>query len=252
MQISRQINHTGRIHIKRSEVQIEVVETKDVPEFRANLKLDTSRLPANADIYIEAYHRNTSQRFEFGTVAAPRDPESLKLDQLDLSGPTLFRLKIVDNTEQVGRLIASAEGISPSSEDESKNESLMTFRSSPGMGNLTWKVVFEGDKPVLCINNKIPEGKSLLLNNPMFSSLILPAAFREVLLKIYMDEGFDEEEGWQANWLSFAREIAPEELVDPDDLELVLDWINDVAGAFSDQHHMCQNLILKMEDQGDA
>jgi len=167
MQISRQINHTGRRHIKRSEVQIELIETKDVPEFRVNLRLDTSRLPANANVYVEAYHRNTSQRFDFGTVSTPSYPDSLKLDQLDLTGPTLFRVKVVDNTEQVGKLIASAEGLSPRSEDESQNESLMIFRSSPGMGNLTWKMAFDSEKPVLCINNRIPEAKSLLLHNPM-------------------------------------------------------------------------------------
>lgn len=250
MQISRQINHTGRKHIKRSEVQIELIETREIPEFRVNFRLDTSRLPADANVYVEAYHRNTSQRFDFGTVAAPREPDSLQLDQLDLSGPTLFRVKVVDNSEQVGRLIASAEGLSPRSEDESQNESLMIFRSSPGMGNLTWKMAFDADKPVLCINNKIKEGKTLLLHNPLFQGLILPAAFREVLLKIFIDEALEQEDGWQGNWLSFAQKIAPEELVDFGDPEVVHDWINGVVSEFSNQHHLCQNLILKMEDQG--
>jgi len=79
--------------------------------------------------------------------------------------------------------------------------------------------------------------------------LILPAAFREVLLKIYIDEAFDDEEGWTGDWLSFARKIAPQELADETDQELVLDWINDVVAEFSNKHHLCRNLILKMEDQ---
>jgi len=248
MQISRQINHTGRKHIKRSEVQIELIDNRGTPEFRANLKLDTSQLPSNADVYVEAYYKNTSQRFNFGTVAAPIEPESLLLDKLDLSGPTLFRVKVVDNAEQVGRLVASAEGISPKSEDEDENESLMTFKSLPGLGDLTWKMSFEADKPTLCLNNKIPEAKSLLLSNPLFYGLILPAAFREVLFKLYIDDALEDEEGWQGNWVAFANKVAPEELSDPVDPEVVSNWINDVVQEFSNKHHMCHNLISRMEE----
>lgn len=249
MQISRHINHTGRQHIKRTEVQIELLEDRDIPEFRVNLKLDRSKLPPDADIYIEAYHRNTSQRFEFGTVAAPIPPDHLKLDQIDLSGPTLFRVKVVDNSEHIGRLIASAEGLSPRAEDGENNESLMIFRSAPDMGNLTWKMSFEDQKPVLCINNKIPEAKSQLLENPFFQALILPAAFREVLLFIYMNDDLQEEEGWQGDWIRFANKVAPEELPSDEDPDRVVGWVNDVVAAFSDRHHLCHHLITRMEEQ---
>lgn len=57
MQITRHINHTGRRQIKRSEVQIELLEDREVPEFRVNLKLDNSNLPPEADVYVEAYLR---------------------------------------------------------------------------------------------------------------------------------------------------------------------------------------------------
>ncbi len=249
MQISRNINHTGRQHIKRDEVQIELVEDQKIPEFRANLKLDKSKLPSNADIYIEAYHRNTSQRFYFGTIAAPHLPKSLKLDQIDLSGPTLFRVKVVDNTYHIGRLIASTEGLSPRAEEDDKKESLMIFRSSPQMGNLTWKISFDDQKPVLCINNRIPEAKTQLLENPIFQGLILPAAFREVLMYMYLNNNFENEEGWFGNWLKFASKIAPEDLVNKEDEEIALYWINDVVAAFSDQHHLCHHLVTRMEEQ---
>ena len=249
MQITRHINHTGRRQIKRSEVQIELLEDREVPEFRVNLKLDNSNLSPEADVYVEAYHRNTSQRFEFGTVAAPIPPDETKLDQIDISGPTLFRVKVVDNSEHIGRLIASAEGISPRAEEDEKNESLMIFRSAPDMGNLTWKMAFEDEKPVLCINSRIPEAKSQLLGNPFFQALILPAAFREVLLFVCINDELDEEEGWQADWLRFANKIAPEEQPDDEDPHIIVGWINEVVAEFSNRHHLCDHLISRMEEQ---
>lgn len=64
MQISRHINHTGRLRIKHSEVEIRIIDqTGKAPSFTAKFMLNKDMLPADADLLIEAYHRNTSQRF---------------------------------------------------------------------------------------------------------------------------------------------------------------------------------------------
>ena len=209
MQISRHLNYTGRRKIKHSEVEIELVEqTSRPPRFVANFNLDNNHVPATADLYVEAYYKNTSQRFDFGTVSQPIPPSDTTLDHIDLSGPTLFRVKVVDNSDEAGKLIASVEKLTPKDDDlEEQKASLMIFKSIPEMGNLTWKIAFNEDhKPVLCINNKIPEAKNQLLHNPVFQSLILPAAFREVLMYISWDqEGEADEDSWQRQWIEFAN-----------------------------------------------
>lgn len=256
MQISRHINHTGRSKIKHSEVEIQLIEQPGkAPAFQATFKLAEGHLPSNADLFVEAYHRNTSQRFDFGTVGAPISPPDTTLSEIDLSGPTLFRVKVVDNSEHVGRLIASAEQLSPKDEDiDEQRASLMIFKSMPEMGNLTWKISFtEAHKPVLCINNKIPEAKHQLLNNPVFQSLILPAAFREVLLYIlWNEEGEPAEGSWQQKWMNFAGKIAQEECPHDEDPDRLVAWIDDVVRAFSDTHHMCDHLVKRMEDSSYA
>jgi len=252
MQISRHINHTGRKKIKHSEIEIELVEQKEeAPGFIATFQLNRGDLPPSADLFVEAYHRNTSQRFNFGTVGAPLPPEDTTLDQIDLSGPTLFRVKVVDNSENIGRLVASAEQLKPKDDDEEEQRaSLMIFKSMPEMGNLTWKLSFtEAHKPVLCINNKIPEAKNQLLNNPIFQSLILPAAFREVLLYIFWDQDGETEEGtWQQQWMDFANRIAPDECPHETEPDLLHSWIDEVVRAFSEAHHLCHNLVTRMEE----
>lgn len=257
MQISRHINHTGRRKIKHSEVEIELIDQGDrPPAFQATFNLDLEHLPPDADLFVEAYHRNTSQRFDFGTAAAPLAPKSTTLSDIDLSGPTLFRVKVVDNSEKIGRLIASAERLSPKDEDaEEQRASLLIFKSMPEMGNLTWKLSFnEEHKPVLCINNRIPEAKHQLMHNPLFQSLVLPAAFREVLLYILWSEGDEPAEGtWQNHWIEFASRLSDEDCpIAEEDPDLLMTWINDVVRSFSETHHLCDHLIKRMEDHSYA
>lgn len=257
MNVSRHINHTGRRKIKHTEIEVEMVDQGEKPPaFQATFNLDIKHLPSGADLFVEAYHRNTSQRFSFGTVGAPISPSSTTLDEIDLSGPTLFRVIIVDNSEEVGRLIATAERLSPKDEDaEEQQASLMIFKSVPEMGNLTWKLSFnESHKPVLCLNNRIPEAKHQLMNNPLFQSLVLPAAFREVLLYILWSEDDEPPEGtWHSQWIEFANRLVQEECpIMEEDPDQLLGWIDSVVRAFSESHHLCDHLIMRMEDHNYA
>lgn len=209
MQISKHINYTGRRKIKHTEVEICMHEQNGKsPSFTAEFRLDKEKLPADAELFVEAYHRNTSQRFSFGTVAAPIAPTDTTLDQIDLSGPTLFRVKVVDNSQSVGRLIASAEQLAPKEDEkEEQRSSLMIIKRMPEMGNLTWKISFnEARKPVLCINTRIPDAINQLMHNSFFQSLILPSAFREVLMYILWNQGLEQDEGsWHKQWIEFAN-----------------------------------------------
>jgi len=254
MKTSRHINHTGRHKIRRSEVQITLNEHPQAPpSFDASFKLDSSKLPGDAALYVEAYHKNTSQRFHFGTAGSPIPPDNRSLDQLDLSGPILFRIKVVDNSDRIGRLVASAERLRPEEdEEEDSRASLMTFKSTD-LGDLTWKMSFIPDsKPVLCINNRIPEAKEQLINNPVFQGLILPAALRETLMFIFLDIDEDDadEDSWHKPWLDFANFIAPEDKPDSADPFELNDWIDDVITEFSRQHDLCELLVTRMEDTG--
>ena len=254
MRISRHINHTGRTRIKRSEVQITLNEHKDSPpDFEVNFNLDTNKLPGDASVYVEAYHRNTSQRFDFGKVNSPVPPVNTLLNQLDLSGPVLFRVKVVDQSEKIGKLVGSAERLRPEDDSEEENRaSLMTFKSTD-LGQLTWKMEFLQDsKPVLCINSKIPEAKVRLMHNPVFQSLILPAALRETLVFIFFNIAEEEPDAdsWHKPWMEFANSISPTEKPDSSDPYELHHWVDDVVDEFSRKHEMCDLLVTRMEDTG--
>jgi len=244
--MQKTINHTGRRRIELSEIRINLENTPDgVPEFSAEFSLNKKGLPEEAKVYIEAYYKNTLQRFSFGRVGRITAPESTRLDQIDLSGSVLFRALIVDEREHVGRLIAKAEGLRPEGEIEEDNRaSLLTVRSRP-LGQVTWRIDFEtGGKPQLCINSRIPNAVGQIKTNPMFQSLVLPAALRQVLLHYLWDDDEDHDEA--DDWIRFAENLAMERPNEKDPLALT-NWVEDVVEIFSKRFELCDLLVSSME-----
>ena len=247
--MQRTINHTGRRKIETNELQISMQQQdKHPPEFDVDFSLDKNKLPGNASIYIEAYQRNTLQRFYFGTVNQVVKPEIRVLDKLDLTSQMLFRIRIVDESDCVGRLVASADSLRPA-DDEQQRSSILPIRSKP-LGEQTWKVVFEtGGKPELYINSRIPSATNQLKTNPDFQSLIFPAALRQILMFFLWND--DEGDSASNEWFRFAEEIAFERPADDDPLSL-MNWVDDVVERFSLRFELCSLLVGRLEGVNDG
>ena len=85
-----------------------------------------------------------------------------------------------------------------------------------------------------------------------FQSLIIPAAFREVLLYILWEQEEDDEaseDSWQKKWMDFAEEIATYDK--PHEEDQLYDWIDDVVSEFSNQHKFSEHLVKRMESYSD-
>lgn len=246
--MQRTINHTGRKKIEAKELQIHSVHKENNSiSFDVNFNLDKQDLPEDASVYIEAYYKNTLQRFYFGTVGKIITPANRNLDQIDLSGPTLFRIHIVDESQNIGRLIASADTLKPEGEDdEEQRSSLLPVKSRP-LREQTWRVEFDtGGKPELCINNRIPDAIGQIKSNPVFQSLILPAVFRQILM-FYIWDDADEENTIAEQWLGFAEYISGPRPED-NDPAVLCNWIDEVIDDFSKSFKLCEMLINKMEN----
>mgnify|MGYP001826782970 CR=1 FL=1 len=249
MQISGTINHTGRRKLNRSEVSISLRETPLLPpEFDATFSFKAGSLPHDAAIFVEAYHRNTQQRFSFGTVGAPKPPETTLLNELDLSGPVLFRVRVVDQGENEGRLIASVSGLRAEGDsDEEQRSSLIVVRSVP-MDEQVWRMSFEDNsKPELLINNRIPDPIGQIKGNQTFQALILPAAFRETLTFFIWNVEIDDD-SVQQEWISFAETLGGDRPTS-EDANDQLAWIDDAVDAFSSKFKLCEMLVLGMEGE---
>lgn len=234
--MKRTFNYTQRRRILREEVRITLEEIEgQPPTFDAEFNFKEP-FPPESRVYVEAFHRETMQRFDFGPVNGIRRPPSRLLDSLDLTGTVLFRVRVVDESKEVGRLLGAADQLRPEGWDDDENaESLMILRSRD-LFSVPWRVeIFsDGSKPVLYVNSRIPDVLGRVRSDPAFYALILPAALQQVLRRIIADvpdEDDVEAVKQRDRWVSMATDLdsPPPESDDPEEVSA---WIDRVVEGF--------------------
>lgn len=242
--MKRTFNYTERVRINQRSVEVQVYSRPDgVQLFDAHIDLSQHHsLPAGIRIYLEAYYRSSLMRFDLGEYSPERPHFELRAIPLDdLQDPIVyFRIKLVDTSERVGRLVGGIEKVQAFNRDSRQVQriGLLPVNFGVDLGNRIWEVQFpdDGTDPMLCINSSLNTDDGLLRNfvaqESAFVSLVFPEALRRILEKL-VDEGYDssDEESWQYKWarfaMSFGRGTPPTVL---DDLGGV--WINDVVESF--------------------
>ena len=242
----RRINSTGRRRIGRECAKISMLESGLDEPLKAKIELNLENLgfPADARVAVEAYHRSSGMRFDCGTVSDLNVPSLLVLDEVDKSGSVLFRLKVIDDNAEPGKLLGSAERLRPLNETDGENRRSIFPILYRDLRYDVWKVeVEQGDRPVLIVNKRIPGFSHSLQKSPMMQGLLLPAALRIVLGELVrVSETGDDEDGpgWKEEWLEFCRRQLGAEF----DARKMMDesyranWIDDVVMRF------CENLSL--------
>ncbi len=259
----RRINSTGRRKIRRECIDIRMLESPVDEPLQAKAALDFSSLslPATAAVSIEAYHRSSGMRFDCGTVGTLTIPPVLLLNEVDRSGSVLFRVKVVDNDNEPGKLLASAERIQPRSEDDADGRRSLFPILYRDLGPEVWKVEINyGDRPKLILNKRMPGFSHQLQTNALLQGLLLPAAFRIVLERLVQpaesgDDGADtdgpDNTGWKDEWLQYAREgIGMTE--DPDSLpeEARQDWVDEAVKKFCENSGFITRIRRMSEEAG--
>lgn len=249
--MQRTINYTGRRKIGQKEATFSFSgETKGVPEFSVLFNIDSTSYPADASLYVEAHYKETRQRFNFGKVSRITPPSNTVLNQLDLSGPTLFRVLVVDESGKRGLLLASGEGFradGANNDDENKS-SLLAVVTRP-LGQQTWKIECDsGGMPELILNKNIPYAIEKMKTDPVFHALIFPAALREVLTYYLWNKDDDEDSEIYQRWMAFSRMFSENKPENGDPADL-LNWVNDVVEQYSFQFDLCDRLCNSLREE---
>lgn len=244
------INSTGRKRIHREHVRIQLYEAvgSQPPTFTADIQLPAEmRLDPSAKIYVEPYVKSSSMRFDFGTVGQMTPPVNCVLSDIDAGATVLFRVKVVDETDEVGRILASANGIRPEDDaDGDDRRPLLPVRSA-NLGEEIWQLEIDREAgPTLVVNSRVPDLIETLKRDVFLQGVIYPAVVRRLVRDVFRaDNGFEEDEGWVVDWKAWfatqlGRVIAEGETDDNEAVELLAD---DVAASFASKNRFASNLL---------
>lgn len=247
------INYTGRRKICRDDARIRLRGAGNEMFFDAALQIDKYKIPEpNAKVWVEAYHRTTLMRFDFGRAGLVTPPSDRRLALFPDPGVVLFRVKVTSEGVEAGKLLAEADGIKPRRPDETDDQRTPLLPVRQGIiGEELWRVDYtgEGESPELIINNNVEDWKALA-RDPRFYPIVAPSALRMIMIQLALVDRaahIEDDEHWQSKWWRFVTTLPGsdsafiiESTTNADD---IVDWINDTVNAFAKQSNSLQTFL---------
>jgi len=248
----RSFNYTGRKRITLDEILLQISQGKNNEFYvHGEFDLDSLALPANSKVFIEAYHQANWMRFYFGEVANIFTPDDTWLTEFEDIDVVRFRVKITDSEEK--KILALADKIRPflpDEESESNRSSLLPVKSTDLKG-MPWHIDYSDERPILEIDKSLGD-KDSAFKEAFLRVLILPAAYREILMRIItIEKNYDPEdsEAWQNQWLKFSRILGAGKQPDiKNGAEEVDDWLDDCSARLCRREKFLDKLLEKLND----
>lgn len=244
------INSTGRKKILREFISIRLLPSTDgdVQSFDADINIPKSLgLDHAAKVYVEPYVKSSTMRFSFGTVGEIKKPDSCRLTEIDVGASVLFRVKVVDESKDVGQILASANGIRADGDESGNNrKSLLPIRALD-LGEEMWRLEVDRDAgPELLLNNRIVDVVDRIKVDLVLQATIYPEVVRQIARYILsMNDDIPDDAEWLADWTSWisktiGREVDEGELGDAESIEGV---VGIVVERFSKSRRCVSRLV---------
>jgi len=244
--MKRTFNYTGRRKILRKDISITLRQDKSVWVFDANLKFVDYHFPGNAEVWVEAHRQNLWMQWSWGTVSTLRAPLDRRLVEFDVPDGVLFRVRIVQPPgQQHNKLLGEADAIpfvKAGEADDHRRHLLVPIPDA--LDQQLWKLDFESDPPRLLVNKDAKPSWKEMARSPYFTALVYPEVLRRILMQalIVTDSWTeeDDEDGWQADWVKFAKNLGGLGPVPSLDSKIDREnWIEEAVGAF------CRRLSIR-------
>jgi hypothetical protein len=249
----RRFNYTGRKKLNRSDFNLTLTEMlNSTTTFDAELRLQELGLPDTAGVYIEAYHRAFYKRFYFGKVSRIEPPADRVLEGVKGADGIHFRIKIVDESGKHGRLVASADRISPLSKEQSDADKVSLLHVVyEDLRDEIWKLELDGDWPALVVNKRIEGITEIVRADPQFFSLVYPTVVRQILTEIILNQSYysdSVDDDWQSLWLQFVEGLPgmmphPQPSDTEADRTRIVDWIDDAVSSFCSSNRVREAFV---------
>ena len=236
--MKRTFNYTGRRRIGRKDVSITLRQERSVWVFDADLRLADHHFPRSAEVWVEAHRKNLWMQWAWGTVSAPRVPADRRLAEFDVPDGVLFRVRVVQppGTEH-HKLLGEADAIPFVKAGEADDRRRHLLEPVPdALDQQLWKLNFDSDPPCLLVNIDAKPTWRVMARSPYFIALVYPEVLRRMLSRVLIDDGWteeDEEGGWPADWVKFAKNLGGLGPVPPPDPRTDREnWIEEAVATF--------------------
>ncbi len=257
--MKRRFNYTGRKKIAREKVKINLVNVNDqIRSLKADIELDGNSYPPDSKVYLEAYHKTDNKRFDLGPLDQHMKVDNLSLEEITYLDKISFRVMVVSEKMEIGKIYGHADGIKP--ENKYERKSILPVDFSRDLGQQIWKLEFNDD-PTLYLNNQIFSIEMLAKSDPLFFMYVYPAVIKEILMTMIFAQGVDDVTEptyeWQSSWLSFAKKYLLNEKI-PDSLNpsdptfdkaLAIEWIEKVVEEFCYSRHEWNEFLEKIKGE---
>lgn len=248
----KRFNYTGRKRIHHSDIDLSLVPISGgSPKFDIKVDLEGYDLPSDAHVHVEAASSQTRwMRFSIGNAAEKIESCGLVLEEFDDIDDLKFKLKVVE--PDTGKLLALGDRIRPlkkGDEDAPSTTSILPVKSCDlSSYSVLWRVSYDAD--VTLQVEKELGSKDTVVRSHVFKALILPAALKEILLKMDVDRSWDAElqdmSDWPTRWVMFAKQLGaamPDNSSEADNSE----WMDDVVTRFMHRLNVRKSFIGEFE-----
>jgi hypothetical protein len=249
--VIRKLNYTGRKKILVKDIRISTFRER-AHRHTASLTLQLAGyikdVPADSVIVFEAYTRTRVERFELGTVAEAGAVLDERCTLETFSDAEMegihFRVKIVDQSEKHGRIVAIADRLPRkiSEKDDADRRSILGV-DHDDLGDRLWKLDLEKDDiPYIIVNTALGNVRELARDNDVFFGLVYPEAVRQILEDVFLNEDGEDyadcndTSDWRFLWSCFARSLTATEKV-PKHEEARKGWIEQCVQAFCSRYN---------------
>jgi hypothetical protein len=250
--MKRNFNYTGRTKIKRESATLRLKKSENQPlSCDIDLKLESYGFPANAELYLEVYNKYEYKRLSLGPVGSFK-PDSKKVGAFTSEDVLRFRIKVVDETQSHGLILAALDGIA--TKDPLPPNSILFFRPDD-LGDIVYDVECSThEEPILLVNNRLQsiDIREMAQTNPVFLALAFPSVVKDILLQILFTDRIYEtgDDAWQNRWLYYIVNICGAPLppeIDEEETGKILnddelsEWVDTAIQAFCRQNHFFES-----------
>lgn len=208
----KRFNYTGRKKILREDIKIRLQgDFHEKPIIDVAINLSDYGFPASGIVFLEPQWKTRFMRICLDGVSSSVRRNGITLDQFDDAEDLDFRVKIIDEKE--GQLLGIAENIKPHNKDDEldQNQKSILPVSSVDLSadGVLWRIDYPDQKAILQIERELGS-RDQVVRSLLFKGFILPAAMRQILLRILSedwDETLSDYQELATRWLLFAKQI---------------------------------------------